>query len=87
MNVSIKKIIFQKNIDFFLLSIFQLSFMFFSIFFSRRMSHYYMPQSTVYFDQRFSPTLVIESPKNIEAASAFDDVDEKSYYVDLNAKD
>lgn len=22
-----------------------------------------MPQSTIYFDQRFSPTLVVESPK------------------------
>lgn len=53
------------------------------------MSQYYMPQSTVYFDQRFSPTLVIESPKSVEAPSPFEEVDddEKSYYVDLIAKD
>lgn len=35
---------------------------------SPRMQRYFMPQSTIYFDQRFSPTLLVESPKSSNAA-------------------
>lgn len=47
------------------------------------MSSYYMPQSTIYFNQRFSPTLVHESPKSFDAHA--DDHDGEC--DELSAKD
>jgi hypothetical protein len=53
MYLSFANLVFQ----FFVLNVF------FSILFSRRTTRFYMPPSTVYYDQRFSPSHVIESPK------------------------
>lgn len=43
-----------------------------------------MPQSTIYFDQRYSPNLVIESPKNFDVAGA---IEGDEVCVKLSTKD
>lgn len=75
MNVSIKKYSKKKTKSLSSLNVFQLSKCFLLSSLSRRMSngYYAMQQPAVYIDQRFSPTLVVETTKNFDGSAAFND--------------